>query len=324
MAGLAWHNFTSAAVGIGVALALARGLTRRPGPDGAKHARQLLGRSDARHPLRAPAAVARLRAVPGLAGRDPEPRRLQRGHHARGRQAAASRCGPVASQEAIKELGTNGGGFFNANSAHPFENPTPLTNLIEMFLIFAIPAGLDLHLRADGARTSGRAGRCSPPWRCSSSPASAVCYWAEAHGNAALHGLADGAAARQHGGQGGALRHRRLGALRHRHHRRLVRRGQRHARQLHAARAAWCRWSTSSSARSSSAASAPGLYGMLVFVVLAVFIAGLMVGRTPEYLGKKIEQQRDEAGDALRPHLPAAHPRLLRLGGGGDPTASRR
>ena len=60
--------------------------------------------------------------------------------------------GPVASQEAIKMLGTNGGGFFNANSAHPYENPTPFSNLVQMLMIFVIPAGLDLHLREDGGR----------------------------------------------------------------------------------------------------------------------------------------------------------------------------
>ena len=66
--------------------------------------------------------------------------------------------GPVASQEVIKELGTNGGGFFNANSAHPFESPTPLTNLIEMLLIFSIPAAIDLHLRTHGAGPEARLG----------------------------------------------------------------------------------------------------------------------------------------------------------------------
>ncbi len=78
--------------------------------------------------------------------------------------------GPVASQEVIKELGTNGGGFFNANSAHPFENPTPLTNFIEMVLIFAIPAGAHLHLREDGAGRApglgalrGHGGSSAPP-----------------------------------------------------------------------------------------------------------------------------------------------------------------
>ena len=66
--------------------------------------------------------------------------------------------GPVASQEAIKMIGTNGGGFFNANSAHPFENPTPLTNFVQMLMIFLIPAGLDLHLRQDGGRHAARLG----------------------------------------------------------------------------------------------------------------------------------------------------------------------
>ena len=69
--------------------------------------------------------------------------------------------GPVASQEAIKMLGTNGGGFFNANSAHPFENPTPLTNLLQIVLIFMIPARAHLHVRQDGAATRARAGRSS-------------------------------------------------------------------------------------------------------------------------------------------------------------------
>ena len=73
--------------------------------------------------------------------------------------------GPVASQEAIKQLGTNGGGFFNANSAHPFENPTPLSNLLQMFLIFVIPGGSDLHLRQDGRRYPARVGDLSRPSR---------------------------------------------------------------------------------------------------------------------------------------------------------------
>ena len=72
--------------------------------------------------------------------------------------------GPVASQEAIKQLGTNGGGFFNANAAHPFENPNPLTNFLSMFLIFADPGGAHLHVRPHGAATRGRAGRSSARW----------------------------------------------------------------------------------------------------------------------------------------------------------------
>ena len=79
--------------------------------------------------------------------------------------------GPVASQEIIKELGTNGGGFFNANSAHPFENPNALTNLIELVAIFAIGAGADQRARAAWSRTSARAGRSLPRWACCSWPA---------------------------------------------------------------------------------------------------------------------------------------------------------
>ena len=216
-----------------------------------------------------------------------------------------ARLGPVASQEAIKELGTNGGGFFNANSAHPFENPTPLTNFIELLLIFAIPAGADLHLRPHGARTSARAGRSSRPWPCCSSPASTSAYWAEAGPNPAL----------------------------------------RRPRASTSPRATWrARRSASASPNSALFATVTtdascgavnsmhdsftplgglvplvniqlgevifggvgaGLYGMLVFVVLTVFIAGLMVGRTPEYLGKKIEAREMKLADALRAHLPA-------------------
>src|SRR5580765_4644908 len=141
MAGLAWHNFTSAAAGIGVALALGRGFARRPGPDGAKTLGNfwvdlIRGIVYVFLPLSivfglvlvwqgAIQNFAPYADVTTLEG---------------AKQTLA--LGPVASQEAIKQLGTNGGGFFNANAAHPFENPTPFTNLISMFLIFAIPAGL--------------------------------------------------------------------------------------------------------------------------------------------------------------------------------------
>ena len=79
--------------------------------------------------------------------------------------------GPVASQEIIKQFGTNGGGFFNANSAHPFENPTPLTNFLAMFGIFAISAGLTYTLGVDDRIAASTAGRCGPRWRSCSSPA---------------------------------------------------------------------------------------------------------------------------------------------------------
>jgi K+-transporting ATPase ATPase A chain len=141
MAGLAWHNFTSAAAGIGVALALARGLTRRPGPDGAKTIGSFwvdVIRSILYVLLPLSVVGALFLVSQGVIQNLSAYREITtlEGAH----QVLA--MGPVASQEAIKELGTNGGGFFNANSAHPFESPTPLTNLFEILLIFAIPAAL--------------------------------------------------------------------------------------------------------------------------------------------------------------------------------------
>ena len=114
-------------------------------------ARQLLGGFHARHALHPAADLDRRRAAAVLAGRDSELRiRTPRSPRVEGAMQTIPQ-GPVASQEAIKMLGTNGGGFFNANSAHPFENPTPFSNFLQMFLIFLIPAGPDLHLRQDGA-----------------------------------------------------------------------------------------------------------------------------------------------------------------------------
>ena len=141
--------------------------------------------------------------------------------------------GPVASQVAIKMLGTNGGGFFNANAAHPFENPTALSNFVQMISIFALGAALtNVFGRMVGNQRQG--------WAILAAmgvlfiAGVAVCYWAEANGTTALQRARPDR--RQHGGQGGPLRHRRLGAVRGDHHRRLLRRRQRHARLLHRAR----------------------------------------------------------------------------------------
>ena len=87
--------------------------------------------------------------------------------------------GPVASQEAIKMIGTNGGGFFNANSAHPFENPTPFSNLLEMFAIFLIPAALTTTLGQHDLDRHAMAGQSSARWRCCGSAGVFTCYWAE-------------------------------------------------------------------------------------------------------------------------------------------------
>ncbi len=200
--------------------------------------------------------------------------------------------GPVASQEVIKQFGTNGGGFFNANSAHPFENPTPFSNFIEMFGIFAISAGLTYTLGPhDGLATSwlgglGCHGGSVPvrrTWR----------YWAEARGNPLLTGVD------QH-----ASRHCSPAATWK-------------ARKPASESPNTALFATVTTDASCGAINGwhdsftplggmvplvnimlsevifggvgAGMYGMLIYIVLTVFIAGLMVGRTPEYLGKKIE-----------------------------------
>jgi K+-transporting ATPase ATPase A chain len=286
MAGLAWHNFTSAAVGIGIALALARGLTRHPGPTGPKTLGNfwvdlirsivyvLLPISVAGTivlvALGVPQTLSAYRELTTLEGL---------------KQVVA--LGPVASQEVIKELGTNGGGFFNANSAHPFENPTPFTNFFEMVLIFAIPAALTY--------TYGKMARDTRQgWAIFAAMAMlfvagvAIAYHSEAGRNPALSTLAV-----DHGAGNMEGKEVRFGA---------------------ADSALWATVTTDTSCGAVNSMHdsftplgglvplvdiqlgevifggvGAGLYAMLVMVVLTVFIAGLMVGRTPEYLGKKIE-----------------------------------
>jgi potassium-transporting ATPase potassium-binding subunit len=199
--------------------------------------------------------------------------------------------GPLASQEFIKQWGTNGGGFFNANSAHPLENPTPLTNLIGLVSIFAVSAGLTYTLgRMTGAQRHG--------WAVFAAMAFLffagifVTYWAEARGNPLLAGTDQVAGAAQSG-------------------------GNMEGKEVRFGIANSALWAVVTTDASCGAVNSmhdsytplggmiplvnillgevifggvgAGLYGMLIFVVLSVFIAGLMVGRTPEYLGKKIE-----------------------------------
>ena len=139
--------------------------------------------------------------------------------------------GPVASQEAIKELGTNGGGFYNVNSAHPFENPTPFTNLFEIFLLLLIPFamawafGLIVRDRRQGVAVLAVMALLL-------GVSIALLTWAEMAGP----GTAPGARRRRDGGQGGPLRHGGLGPVRRRHHRHLDRRGELHARLVHRSR----------------------------------------------------------------------------------------
>ena len=193
--------------------------------------------------------------------------------------------GPVASQVAIKMLGTNGGGFFNANAAHPFENPTALSNFVQMISIFTLGAALtNVFGRMVGNQRQGWAILAVMGVLFLSGVA--VTYWAEANGTSMLsRARAD---RRQHGRQGSPLRHRcfRLFAV--------------------ITTAASC-GAVNAMHDSFTALGGmiplinmqlgeiivggvgAGLYGMLLFVVLAIFVAGLMVGRTPEYVGKKIE-----------------------------------
>ena len=199
--------------------------------------------------------------------------------------------GPVASQEIIKEFGTNGGGFFNANSAHPFENPTPLTNLVQLFSIFAIGAGLTYTLgRMTGSPAHG--------WAVWSAMAILflagvmVAYWAEARGNPLLAGTDQHATAFQSGGnmEGKEVR---FG---------IANSALFATVTTDASCGAITGWHDSFTPLGGMVplvnimlsevifgGVGSGMYGILIYVVLTVFIAGLMVGRTPEYLGKKIE-----------------------------------
>jgi K+-transporting ATPase ATPase A chain len=300
---LAYHNFFSAAAGMALAVALIRGITRRESktlgnfwvdatraslwvllPGCLIYALLLVSQGvvqNLRPYDQAKLVQSQTTAVTGADGKTTTQTLTT--------QSIAQ--GPVASQEAIKMLGTNGGGFFNANSAHPFENPTPLSNLMEMFSIFVIPAGLTV--------TLGRMTRAPKHgWAVFAAMAALflvgvfVAYYAEAQTNPLLHSVDQRALSTQAGGnmEGKEVR---FGIT-------------------NSALFATVTTDASCGAVNSTHDSfmplgglvpmvnimlgevifggvGAGLYGMLIFVVLAVFIAGLMVGRTPEYLGKKIE-----------------------------------
>ncbi len=290
MAGLAWHNFTSAASGIAVAVALARGLTRRRGPEAPKTIGNFwvdLIRSTIHVLLPVSVVYALVLVSQGVVQNFDAYREITTLEGVK--QVIA--LGPAASQEAIKMLGTNGGGFFSANSAHPFENPTPFSNLLQMLSIFAIPAGLTcLFGRMAGDRRQGWALFAAMGVLFFAGVATAC--WAEAHENPAIHGLAVAPSGNLEG------KETRFGI---------------------ADSALFATVTTDASCGAVNAmldsftplgglvamvniqlgevifgGVGAGLYGILVFVLLAVFIAGLMVGRTPEYLGKKIEAKELE------------------------------
>ena len=290
MAALTVQNFASAAAGIAVAIAVVRGFARQ-------QANSLgnfwvdITRATVYILLPLSLAVALFFCSQGVIQNFDHYTTVKTVEGAK--QVIAQ--GPVASQEAIKMLGTNGGGFFNANSAHPFENPTPLTSFVQVLLIFLIPAGLTYTFGVMvGDRRQG--------WTVFSACAVMflagvfVCYWAEQGGNPTLAklGLETHATATQPG-------------------------GNMEGKETRFGIAASALFATVTTDASCGAVNSmhdsftplgglvplfniqtgevifggvgAGLYGILLYAILAVFIAGLMVGRTPEYVGKKIEQK---------------------------------
>jgi potassium-transporting ATPase potassium-binding subunit len=297
MLGLAVHNFLSAAIGIAILLALIRGFVR--------HSTKMIGNfwvdmtrsllyillplslilavilvsQGVVQTFNGSQTVALLQPTQDTAGQTVN------------QQVIA--VGPAASQIAIKQLGTNGGGFFNVNSAHPFENPTPLSNFLEMLAILLIPASL--------CYTFGKmVGDTRKGWALLAAMTImfvamlSVCVWAEQNGNPVLSGLnVDQAASALQSG------------------------GNMEGKEVRFGAANSALWATATTGASNGSVNSmhdsftpigglvplwlmelgevvyggvgSGLYGILAFVIIAVFVAGLMIGRTPEYLGKKIE-----------------------------------
>jgi K+-transporting ATPase ATPase A chain len=303
MAGLAYHNFTSAAMGIALAIAFIRGIARRESktignfwvditrtglwvllPACTLYALVLVSQG----------VVQNLRPYDTATLVEPQQVSTTGADGKTTTQTVTQQTiaqGPVASQEAIKMLGTNGGGFFNANSAHPFENPTPLSNYLQMISIFIIPAGLTYTLgRMTGSQRHGWAVWAAMAVLFFAGVATA--YWAEARGNPLLKGVDQQASQTQPGGNmegkevrfgiaGSALfatvtTDASCGAVNSFHDSFTPLGGMVPLANIMLSETVF-------------GGVGAGLYGILVYVVLSVFIAGLMVGRTPEYLGKKIE-----------------------------------
>jgi K+-transporting ATPase ATPase A chain len=292
MAGLAVHNFTSSAVGVVLAVAVVRGLTRRS----ARHLGNFwvdLTRCILYILLPICFIFALFLVWQGV------PQNFNAYAHVTGIQGFAQTIaqGPVASQEAIKMFGTNGGGFFNANSAHPFENPTPFSNLIEMLSIFTLGAGLIYMF-------GKMAGDTRQGWALFGAVSllfvlgAVICFGAEQAGNPELTALGVNPAPNE-------VTLAQPG-------------GNMEGKEMRFGIGSSTLFATITTDASCGAVNGfhdsytplggmvplvniglgeivfggvgSGLYGLIVFAILAVFIAGLMVGRTPEYLGKKIEQ----------------------------------
>ncbi len=299
MLGLATHNFWSAAVGLALAIAFVRGIARREMktlgnfwvdltrgilwillPISIVFAFALVSQGVVQNMK--PYDTVKLLESQKVTGADGKTTTVST-------QTIAQ--GPVASQEAIKMLGTNGGGFFNANSSHPFENPTPLSNFLQMLSIFLIPAGLCITL-GQMVRSPKHGWAVLAAMVVLWFAGTLTSYWAESHANPALRGVDSYSSLAQSG-------------------------GNMEGKEVRFGIANSALFATVTTDASCGAVNSmhdsftplggmvpmvnillgevvfggvgAGLYGMLVFVVMSVFIAGLMVGRTPEYLGKKIE-----------------------------------
>jgi K+-transporting ATPase ATPase A chain len=290
MAGLAVQNFASAAVGLAVAIALIRGFARQTA-DAIGNFWVDLVRSTVYVLLPIALVAAMFLCSQGAIQNFSSYKEVKTVEGAK--QVIPQ--GPAASQEAIKMLGTNGGGFFNANSAHPYENPTPLANLLQMILIFLIPSGLTYtfgRMVKDTRQGWALWGAMTVLFLAGVFTA----YWAEQAGNPNLAAL--GVESKYTGVQPG---------------------GNMEGKDVRFGNAASALFATVTTDASCGAVNAmhdsftplggmvplfnietdevifggvgSGLYGMLIYAILAVFIAGLMVGRTPEYIGKKIEQK---------------------------------
>jgi K+-transporting ATPase ATPase A chain len=297
MIGLAVHNFTSAAIGMAVLIALIRGFTR--------HSVKTIGNAwvDMTRsilyiliPLSLILAIVLVsQGVVQTFNASQQAQLLQPLQDASGQTVSTQTIavGPAASQIAIKQLGTNGGGFFNVNSAHPFENPTPLSNFLEMLAILLIPASL-CYTFGKMAKDTRQGWALLTAMTLIFVVMLSIAVWAEQRGNPVLThlGVDQTASATQPG-------------------------GNMEGKELRFGITNSALWATATTSASNGSVNSmhdsftaigglvpmwmmqlgevvfggvgSGLYGMLAFVIVAVFIAGLMIGRTPEYLGKKIE-----------------------------------
>jgi K+-transporting ATPase ATPase A chain len=288
MAGLTVQNYLSAAVGISVAVALIRGIAGRSGAGIGNFWQDLI-----RTVLWVLLPLAFISAIILVFQGSIQNFSHYLSFNGVTHLANTIAMGPVASQEAIKELGTNGGGFFNTNSSHPFENPTGFTNFYEMLLVLAIPAALVFtYGKMVGNRRQGHA--IFATMMVMFLGAVIVCYIAEAHGSPAQHAAGLHTAVRA-GSAGGNLegKEQRFGIA-----------GSalfdvvttvtscgavNSAIESFTGIGGAVPFANLSASEVIFGGVGTGLYSILLYVILAVFIGGLMVGRTPEYIGKKIE-----------------------------------